>query len=357
MTLTTSYSAFHVDGSGPHEDLLTTLIRPVESLFARCTVYFREWRNERTAKRHYLENTQSNRLYRLPQELIDLITTQLDEVDYSSLQAACCCTPPPRIPFSAQGRAQFVARLHRDFLTRTEAREAATPQRWLTKLFCSSCMECHARSCFSPVNIIAPTFERICIGAAGRIRICEHATLTLEEIRKIPTFTFLQRVWRLVSGIPDPVYCGHPNHRQGIFSRAPEVDPTRNRISRIEYLPRVSYDRPLTAQMIREALTKRIMYICPHLTSDSERAISLLMQWSWLVEKGPDTRMQEGVDLRPQYGRMWQSNAIGKCLERDCFIKFAIGGSLLDQNLNIWIDREYGDLKSAQDPRWLAQIE
>ncbi|KAH3971640.1 hypothetical protein HBI24_163900 [Parastagonospora nodorum] len=316
MTLTTSYSAFHVDGSGPHEDLLTTLIRPAESLFARCTVYFREWRNERTAKRHYLGNTQSNRLY-----------------------------------------PQFVARLHRDFLTRTEAREAATPQRWLTKLFCSSCMECHARSYFSPANIIAPTLERVCIGAAGRIRICEHATLTLEEIRKIPTFTSLQQFWRLFSDIPDPVYCGHPNHKRGIFSRAPEVDPTCNRISRTEYLLRVSYDRPLTAQMIREVLIKRAVYICPHLTSDSERAISLLMQWSWLVEKGPDTRMQEGVDLRPQYRRMWQSNAIGKCRERDCFIKFAIGGSLLEQNLNIWIDREYGDLKSAQDPRWLAQIE
>jgi hypothetical protein len=238
MVFSTPYSAFHVGGSESHEDLFAPLINPAANLFARCTAHFRKWRNELTAKRHYLENTQSNRLYRLPQELIDLITTQLDEVDYSSLQAACRRTPPQRIAFSAQGRTQFVARFHRDFLTRTEAREAATLQRWLTQLFCSSCLECHARSCFSPANIIAPTLERVCIGAAGRIRICEHATLTLEEIRKIPIFTSLQRFWRLVSGIPDPVYCGHPNHKRGMFSRAPEVDPTCNRISRTEYLLR-----------------------------------------------------------------------------------------------------------------------
>lgn len=127
MSFSAGYSIFHVGGPRPYEDLIATLIRPAANLFARCTAYFRKWRNERTAKRHYLENIQSNRRYRLPQEMIDLITTQLDEVDYSSLQAACRRISPPPIALSAQGREQFVARLHQDFLTRTEAKEAASP--------------------------------------------------------------------------------------------------------------------------------------------------------------------------------------------------------------------------------------
>lgn len=134
------------------------------------------------------------------------------------------------------------------------------------------------------------------------MRICEHVTVTLDEFRKIPAFTQLQRFVRLCSGIPDQVLCGHLNHKHGRFSRVPEVKPTRNHVSRIECLLRVRYDRRLTAWMIKEALIKRAVYICPHLTSDSERAIPLLMQWSWQVEKGPDMRMQDGVDLRPQFG-------------------------------------------------------
>jgi hypothetical protein len=266
----------------------------------------------------YLENARSNRLYHLPQELLDHITLWLDESNCSSLQAACRRIGPPKM-VSSQGRTQFRSRLYRDLLAWATALEAETGRRDLTELFCGACFESCPRASFTDANANAATPERTCRGASGLFRVYEHISLNFHQMREVPRA-------KPMSCTERTNICAHREHRRGnLGGPVPylKVDfgVQRSGIAR----------GPITAQVIKKALCRQAACIYPHLTTASRKVIASLSP----IEKTVTCpRIEERVDLVNHRCR-WVSG--GSRDERNCLTRSILSRLYYNQSLEIII--------------------
>jgi hypothetical protein len=117
--------------------------------------WFERLRNRRTAEAHYLHNLQVIGLYRLPQELFNIIAKHLGDSDCLCLEASYRRPTMGDASNSPSAKSLFRDRFYEDNFERATVLEATIGTERLKMLFCSACRKHHPRCSFTAAHINA----------------------------------------------------------------------------------------------------------------------------------------------------------------------------------------------------------
>lgn len=243
----------------------------------------------------YEHNLNNSPIYRLPNELILMVMTQLPLESLYLFRQAC---HQFKIIFT---RPEF-ARLHNSYYKHirswevkallqrdafcqpcqvaigTEDSGHSTRTRLQQTLYCGGCKRHHPMILFSVAQRWNTDEQRVCIGREGYIRLCQHKTLSWLNIEEV-----LNGGDRMLT-----LQCGHNSHRKSLWCQSVEDD-----LPSITIYPRTGYivlswrvtpldinaEQLVTVRHIRHRLKTAdlaaTVSLCPHKSFDD---ITFLLQ-------------------------------------------------------------------------------
>ncbi|KAH7386070.1 hypothetical protein BKA66DRAFT_461429 [Pyrenochaeta sp. MPI-SDFR-AT-0127] len=302
------------------------------------------------AEAHETYNNNSSLIYQLPPELILDVTDHLQTVDIFSLQLTCrryTCLLQSRSRYkvTSHDRALLWDRLERDRYYRLAQAEACDVRN-LHSILCSFCRDSHDKAQFQVSEVYKSPHIRKCMGSTGLLRICKHLALSFSEVQeRLTKDTNIRCMHWPFSGCTT-LFMSQVKHKYRVFH--------------IDDLFWNEFDSSMTLlrSTIQEILMKLAKPVCPHMRTDSPAFQQAILDSTCsrdLVETcctrrpttaefaGPSTRAQmsiscpfKGCDTRVEIER-WPN----------------IGGGVVLAK----IIRELGQMKSATDPKWCAQLE
>jgi len=289
-------------------------------------------------------NATQSRLYKLPPELLFLIQECLSNPEIMALRAA---SRKFLHTFEAPKASYFDRRKFNEVVRRGRFREICQRERdgqlRASHLVCSICMASHPEHLFSPSEYAKVPEQRICLGTRGVIEVCRHIRVNYSGLTISPINFVCNRRHYSVS----PGEC----HSLSVYR-----DTSRNEVvvhSRLILL-RVPANVPIAQDEVALAMAQVHEPICAHLRIDDPKC---------LQRRYTDTAKLP-VEPHGRY-RPWESLfsvQAHKCPNRVCDTRFylyrkRVKGEDGDfDDLVLVIYRHLGSLRTATDPKWIAQL-
>lgn len=291
-------------------------------------------------------------VYQLPPELelivlrflpmVDVLSLCLTSRRYASLIQRCATEEPNISDYQ-----ELNHRLERDrYFKLVEAESRVTSIETLDELLCSHCQRPHKKFLFQQDEHNKSGHIRKCIGLTATFRVCEHTSLSYEDILdRLATgksISCLTRRYAIGCRLDPIVYrdqaTGNVQHTCETVLRKTSLDVTLDRS-----------DRLLAIQHHTEP-------ICPHMrTSEAELQERIVNSSARLVNPYKHHGPIAGVMVERSTTlsmRLWcLTEACDTSVEID---KRLIGG--LDAQIIIRVNHNLGKLETPWDAAWLAQI-
>ncbi|KAF2122654.1 hypothetical protein BDV96DRAFT_561152 [Lophiotrema nucula] len=217
----------------------------------------------------YLRNHEFSRLYQLPNELLLIIGDHLKRTEIIALRLAGRhfhrVFKAPRHPDWMEAR-KFAELMQEDVFLWHCRRERAFGAARIGKLTCSKCRCLHPMNHFTEQQSIEEQAKRVCKAAEGRVWICEHASMTFDEVVGL-------RAMKVMAGgkeIFDFKICTHPTHGSNaadLAQCAPMISTKSDGtyvISRSMTITTGPADSHLSKEQLVQALSNKSEFVCPH---------------------------------------------------------------------------------------------
>jgi hypothetical protein len=289
--------------------------------------------------------------HQLPPELLQNIASFLDGPDLLAFSFACRWFTAAlwRTHYirdtSSNDRAVFRAKFKRDTYQKAAAKQdlGPAPKR---KLLCSYCMEAHPIAAFTDQEKIKSAVDRECFGVQGQFRACEHRSYTLQELRGLTDAD---------AGFSCQEYKAN-SPGNSCLSHTCKINTKVFNIRTIfcMYIPQHGV---LSWPVLQKRLDDLCQCICPHMrTNDTSfqrrllhnrRNYSPINYNSVLVGRSTSVFSPAGVS----------TSASVQCNDKHCDTRATLYKHSIVGQINLEIFRSTGDLRSASDPRWCAQLE
>ncbi len=218
----------------------------------------------------YIHNSEHSGLYRLPLELLLLISEHCSQSGKLALAHAgrslyIMLGRGEKLSSTEEMRA-FKAMMDKDdYYRKCQAERASPKQR--EHILCYPCRIVHPKSCFTEEQIREQAERRMCIGAMSSIPICKHHTFTFAELKEL-------------SGDFVCADCAHKARElvRNEYSFWQEEYQTRcvpssKRICVDSCYPLLDTSREVSKDALHKALVALDVMICPHLRTGDFRVI------------------------------------------------------------------------------------
>ncbi|KAF2740078.1 hypothetical protein EJ04DRAFT_548582 [Polyplosphaeria fusca] len=158
----------------------------------------------------YAENVEKNRFYSLPAELVLAISDCLDPMGINTLRLtgwrfSKILKAPRRVGLSIEWRYSHFMR-EDNYLWQCR-RERCSTVASKFEAPCSKCRCLHAKADFTFAQLQVGGLERSCKWFEERLRLCEHSSLSFDEVASIPKAKAEHE-----KGMPNFRICTHPDH-------------------------------------------------------------------------------------------------------------------------------------------------
>ncbi|KAF2478129.1 uncharacterized protein BDR25DRAFT_338786 [Lindgomyces ingoldianus] len=317
-----------------------------------------------------LRNAHESHLHQLPAELIFMIDSYLRDisrhgpnVSKMALRATCRrfhtilpAGPHPNAPWGELDRrsySQLISLARFRDLCERERGGLLNPNH----LVCCICRRSRESWCFTPVEQKKDPEQRTCIGAQGVLEICPHLRLTYMGFRLGPIEISCNRKHYSIEGFEGTV-------------KVSQIGEIPNREIKVEVeliLLEIYKGQELTREKVLDAVKKSNWKICPHMhTYGAEIWLSLFAEY--LQGHGKLFSGKKLCSVRCGFGRWcWENGRLWplhKCGVLDCDTRVVLFKDRRKSRKNVnreflvmRIDRYLGKMESADDRRWMSQIE
>ncbi|KAK8247038.1 hypothetical protein HDK90DRAFT_539501 [Phyllosticta capitalensis] len=252
-------------------------------------------------------------------------------------------------------RATFLQSLDRDNLTRAVEWEKSGEADSIRA--CAGCHHLHWIAAFSSAQLFQQPRQRKCRGREGRFRVCEHITLSWDEIMQMPLSKDPLDTEDGDEMDSDIFSCQECSTRggEGFYGISHSwLDPSRcglwlhktYKVTTCQRILTIGELQSINGKVVREKLGDLRWRICPHTVTSSEHFAGLEeIEFYHLVTV---LDIDELEDLQSALGKF-----CGNCSDPRCETIFYLGAN--GSGIYLWTRRDLGYLNNVNDDVWLVQ--
>ncbi len=242
----------------------------------------------------YIRNSKECTLYRIPPEILLLIT------DYSSESGRMALARAGRRLYHVLGPGDksasrdelktFKAMILRDDFDRKCQAERAL-QRPTRKILCSSCLKSHSKSAFTKAQICQPPESRVCVAGESKLVLCKHHTFTFSEVKRLPDDFVCADCRR------DPSLMHYSRLGYAFRTETSCISTSRGFVSQ-SCFPLIENSRDWSMDGLREALVDLDVMMCPHFRSGDPVILRNFARSQLFAGSGPYDESRLSAELR-----------------------------------------------------------